>query len=259
MTEFNREHRYIVIKLSDMPKASLGVQAHFNAGYRALREDMYSSGVKDREYLVIERDWPEYEPTWRAIEARVTGSAQKVAAEGLPEPVGLWNEAENRCHWIKAVVGGKYDAMPRLVRLDAVEPLAAGLRAELEEAVRLGKYAAACAMESETRHERERDALRAEVELLKGLRPDLPPRPPEGDGLPRYGLRWNGPGNPLAVPMDDGYWTPWHLADTLRTQNAELVGLLQDLVNSPHKVMIPLELWHRIDAALSAYEGREGE
>ena len=54
--------------------------------------------------------------------------------------------------------------------------------------------------------------LRAECENLRGLMPEMPPRPPDGDGLPRYGLRWNGPGVPLSVPMDDGYWTPWHLA-----------------------------------------------
>lgn len=49
------------------------------------------------------------------------------------------------------------------------------------------------------------------------LRPELPPVPPACDGLeastlPRYGLRWNGPTQPLSVPMVDGYWTPWHLA-----------------------------------------------
>lgn len=114
----------------------------------------------------------------------------------------------------------------------------------------------------------ERDALRAEVERLKGLRPEMPPYPPEGDGLPRYGLRWNGPGNPLAVPMDDGYWTPWHLAETLRTQNAELVGLLRKI---ELRVDAGLEgegymgpgsmgfIQGEIKAALSAYEGREGE
>ncbi|MBC2658606.1 hypothetical protein H7A76_24475 [Pseudomonas sp. MSSRFD41] len=59
-------------------------------------------------------------------------------------------------------------------------------------------------------------ALLAEIERLKGLRPEAPPRPPEGKGLPRYGLRWNGPQQPLATPMDDGYWTPWHLANELR-------------------------------------------
>ncbi len=54
--------------------------------------------------------------------------------------------------------------------------------------------------------------LTVEIEKLKGIKPDFPPRPPEGEGLPRFGIRWNGPQEPLAVPMDDGYWTPWHLA-----------------------------------------------
>lgn len=60
---------------------------------------------------------------------------------------------------------------------------------------------------------REIERLKLELQALQGIQPELPPKPPEDDGLPRYGLGWNGPGNPLAVPMDDGYWTPWHLAD----------------------------------------------
>ena len=65
--------------------------------------------------------------------------------------------------------------------------------------------------------------LLAEIEELKGLRPAWPPRPPNGEGLPRYGLRWNGPQQPLAVPMVDGYWTPWHLADQLRQDRDALL------------------------------------
>lgn len=61
----------------------------------------------------------------------------------------------------------------------------------------------------------------AEVKRLRGLTPEFPPRPPDGDGLPRYGLRWNGPVEPIAVPMDDGYWTPWHLADAAYRRGAE--------------------------------------
>ena len=56
------------------------------------------------------------------------------------------------------------------------------------------------------------EKLRQQVETFQGLKPAMPPRPPTGEGLPRYGLRWNGPSQPLSVPMDDGYWTPWHLA-----------------------------------------------
>lgn len=56
-----------------------------------------------------------------------------------------------------------------------------------------------------------------------GLRAALPPLPPEGSGLPRYGLRWNGPERPVPVPMKDGYWTPYHLA---AGRVAELEGAL---------------------------------
>lgn len=63
------------------------------------------------------------------------------------------------------------------------------------------------------------NALAAEVESLSGLRPEVPERPPHNNdashqhpALPRYGLRWNGPGEPVSVPMPDGYWTPFHLA-----------------------------------------------
>jgi hypothetical protein len=67
--------------------------------------------------------------------------------------------------------------------------------------------------------EAERDQLRAEVEALRGLKPEIPHRPTHNNdasfqhpSLPRYGLRWNGPGQPVSVPMEDGYWTPFHLA-----------------------------------------------
>lgn len=67
------------------------------------------------------------------------------------------------------------------------------------------------------------DALTKERDRMAGLIPELPPFPPEGYGLPRFGLRWNGPDSPLAVPMDDGYWTPYHLAGAYRRdyQDAE--------------------------------------
>jgi len=33
--------------------------------------------------------------------------------------------------------------------------------------------------------------------------------------LPRYGISWNGPSKPIPTPMEDGYWTPWHLANRI--------------------------------------------
>jgi hypothetical protein len=62
----------------------------------------------------------------------------------------------------------------------------------------------------------------AEIERLKGIKPELPPYPPLGEGLPRYGIRWNGSTEPITALMDDGYWTPWHLADAFRRDRDEL-------------------------------------
>lgn len=69
---FKREDRYIVIKRSDL--------ANVPVNYRsALVEPMLSllSHLPSRECLVIESDWPEYEPTWAAIKARVKGEPAK--------------------------------------------------------------------------------------------------------------------------------------------------------------------------------------
>ena len=73
--EFEREERYIVFKLSD-------VEEHFTSGekqqlarlaevQRVGREEV---GKPPLECVVVESDWPEYEPTWEAIEARMTGT-----------------------------------------------------------------------------------------------------------------------------------------------------------------------------------------
>jgi hypothetical protein len=70
--------------------------------------------------------------------------------------------------------------------------------------------------------------LQDEVARLKGLQAELPPRPPAGEGLPRYGLRWNGPEEPLAVPMADGYWTPWHLAQREREDAVRLTTAVRE-------------------------------
>lgn len=61
---FQRENRYIVIKRKDL---HLGDE-------EALRKLMSDYHIPTRECLVIEREWPEYEPAWRMIQARVEGA-----------------------------------------------------------------------------------------------------------------------------------------------------------------------------------------
>jgi hypothetical protein len=46
--------------------------------------------------------------------------------------------------------------------------------------------------------------------------------------LKRYGIEWTGPKTPIAVPMKDGHWTPWHLA---QERIAELEKEVQELTN----------------------------
>ena len=74
-TEFEREKRYLVFKLSD-------VEEHFTPGEKqqlarlaeVQRVGRSEAGKPSLECVVVEADWPEYEPTWKAIEARMTGA-----------------------------------------------------------------------------------------------------------------------------------------------------------------------------------------
>lgn len=61
MNQFNREERYIVLKLSRMTDLQRDIV------YRAMSD----AGVQGVDSVVVEQDWPEYEPTWRAIEDRM--------------------------------------------------------------------------------------------------------------------------------------------------------------------------------------------
>jgi len=73
MTEFTRENRYLVLKRKD-------IFAYLSEDERktlsALVGKIYDGRDDDMnpvlEYVVVEKDWPEYEPTWQAIEARMT-------------------------------------------------------------------------------------------------------------------------------------------------------------------------------------------
>ncbi|MBH3361172.1 hypothetical protein [Pseudomonas guariconensis] len=77
---FKREERYIVIKVSDLASVPVAVGEPFAEQLTAIQRRL-----PKREYLVIESDWPEYEPAWAAIEARVTG---KPAEQHQGKPVG---------------------------------------------------------------------------------------------------------------------------------------------------------------------------
>jgi hypothetical protein len=71
MSEFQREERYIVFKKSHLSGEQLR-QLEFmtNEGRgRASSHDLFPTV----ECVVIESDWPEYDPVWAMLEQRVSG------------------------------------------------------------------------------------------------------------------------------------------------------------------------------------------
>ena len=81
-TEFKQEERYIVFKLSDLGNSLKGDEIRRLA--REYAEHRQQSGKPPLDCVVVESGWPEYEPTWRAIEARVTAAQP---APSAPEDV----------------------------------------------------------------------------------------------------------------------------------------------------------------------------
>lgn len=83
---FQREDRYIVIKRSDLEKVPVGYWSSLIEPIGALQ-----AHLPHRECLVIESDWPEYEPVWQMIERRMAGQPPVTAAEEL-EAVLHWRD-----------------------------------------------------------------------------------------------------------------------------------------------------------------------
>ena len=83
--EFMREEHYIVFKISDLGNSLKGDEIRRLA--REYAEQRRLKGKEPLECVVVEKDWPEYEPTWKAIEARVTG------AQPAPSVTDGWKEA----------------------------------------------------------------------------------------------------------------------------------------------------------------------
>lgn len=77
MNQSQREIRYIVLKASDLQtagltEAELGLLKAVCAKVDQFRRN---AGKPALECVVVEKDWPEYEPTWQAIERRTSTAA----------------------------------------------------------------------------------------------------------------------------------------------------------------------------------------
>ena len=76
MTEFVRELRYIVFKIKDIERYldPCTAQAFWDTLSIVDRKITYRRGVDGKlpfNALVIEQDWPEFEPAWAMIEERM--------------------------------------------------------------------------------------------------------------------------------------------------------------------------------------------
>lgn len=86
--EFKREPRYIVLKIKD-------VLAHLSACQLDRLQEIgetvatgrSADGKPPLNVVVVEQDWPEFEQTWAAIEARMTGRAIEAEVLQAQEPV----------------------------------------------------------------------------------------------------------------------------------------------------------------------------
>jgi len=61
MKEFKREERYVILKISHMDQIQKDI----------LPRLLGVNGFIPVAGVVVESDWPEYEPTWAAIQKRV--------------------------------------------------------------------------------------------------------------------------------------------------------------------------------------------
>lgn len=121
--EFIREERYIVFKISDLGNFLKADEIRRLA--REYAEQRRLKGKKPLECVVVEKDWPEYEPTWKAIEARVNGAQPAPsfadAYQGAMEEVAIWKkralEAEDLNRKFVAEING-----PMLMGEPAAQP-----------------------------------------------------------------------------------------------------------------------------------------
>ncbi len=78
MSDFKREIRYVVLKATDLQAAGLTHTELDTLRAICAKVDQYrmDAGKPDLECVVVEKDWPEYEPTWLAIERRMFSEPQ---------------------------------------------------------------------------------------------------------------------------------------------------------------------------------------
>ncbi len=77
-----REYRYIIIKVKDAKEyLSESDGEQLDRILNRIDKGRARDGKLPLDCVVVEHDWPEYEPTWAAIAARVDGGVARIAAD----------------------------------------------------------------------------------------------------------------------------------------------------------------------------------
>ena len=77
---FTREARYMVLKSADAMKClTVSELIELRRIQAKVEEHRAEIGKPPLDCVVVESDWPEYESTWRAIEARAAGADRPTA------------------------------------------------------------------------------------------------------------------------------------------------------------------------------------
>ena len=91
--EFTREARYAVLKSADVMQClTVSELIELRRIQAKVEEHRAEIGKPPLDCVVVESDWPEYEPTWEAIKARVTGAQP---APSVPDGF-VWPECPKR-------------------------------------------------------------------------------------------------------------------------------------------------------------------
>lgn len=166
---FQREERYIVIKRKDL--------ALVPAPYRDLL--LKSLGemqphIPQREYVVVESDWPEYETVWAMIEARVNGKhpEQAEGAKREREEFSAWWNHAAQWELRKSCAMGWGEKVWRAARAALAQPSPAPepdytrlAESFIEELTKRGKCVVAIA--DIERIQKERDAAQSRIAELE--------------------------------------------------------------------------------------------
>ena len=87
---FTRENRYIVLKCSDLNQLSRPMDRPLSDVIQAAYRIRQDSGKAPLKCVVVESDWPEFEPTWSTIEARMTGRAIEAEVRAEAQELVAW-------------------------------------------------------------------------------------------------------------------------------------------------------------------------